>query len=254
MQPLIVGKLLEHGAVGRGDVGGVAGQSDPAERSLALTEQRSDVGGQKAGIVERPVESTEGGFRAQAVPVVEDLGTLVGVGDHRRTVRRHRQPGPADELLRVVTGELCSGFDGEVGGYVRQRVVSARLVGHDVGGKVAVDERRQDDRRIADDTYRERPACVAGSDTPSHGVIDGVGDLVEIAVLDPPSDAVLVHVDAQRHPTVHRDRQRLGAAHPAEAGGDRDRPGERAAETTPRDLGEALVGALEDALRSDVDP
>ena len=57
-----------------------------------------------------------------------------------------------------------------------------------------------------------------------------------------------VDLDAQRHAAVHRHRQRLRAAHAAEAGGERDRPGQRAAEAAPRDLGEALVGALQDAL------
>ena len=63
-----------------------------------------------------------------------------------------------------------------------------------------------------------------------------------------------IDVDAQRHAVVHRDRQRLGAAHAAEAGGERDRAGQRAAEAAPADLGEALVGALEDPLGADVDP
>ena len=63
-----------------------------------------------------------------------------------------------------------------------------------------------------------------------------------------------VDLDAQRDAVVHRDRQRLRAAHPAEAGGERDRAGERAAEAAAGDLGEALVRALQDALRADVDP
>ena len=63
-----------------------------------------------------------------------------------------------------------------------------------------------------------------------------------------------VDLDAQRDAAVHRHRQRLRAAHPAEARGQRDRAGQRAAEAPARDLGEALVGALHDALRADVDP
>ena len=55
-------------------------------------------------------------------------------------------------------------------------------------------------------------------------------------------------------PVVHRHRERLRAAHAAEAGGERDRPGERAAEAPAGDLGEALVGALHDPLAADVDP
>ena len=63
-----------------------------------------------------------------------------------------------------------------------------------------------------------------------------------------------VDLDADRDPAVERDRERLGAAHAAEAGGERDRPGERAAEALARDRGERLVRALQDALRADVDP
>ena len=73
-------------------------------------------------------------------------------------------------------------------------------------------------------------------------------------MLDAALDPVGIDVDAQRDAVVHRDRQRLGAAHAAEAGRERDRAGERAAELAPGDLGEALVGALQDPLGADVDP
>ena len=86
------------------------------------------------------------------------------------------------------------------------------------------------------------------------GVVEVVGHLVQVAGLEPALDAVAVDVDAQRHAVVHGDGQRLRAAHAAEAGGERDGAGQRAAEAAAGDLGEALVGALQDALRADVDP
>ncbi len=55
-------------------------------------------------------------------------------------------------------------------------------------------------------------------------------------------------------PLVHGDGERLRAAHAAEAGGDHEAAGERAAEVLAGALGEGLVGALEDALGADVDP
>ena len=70
----------------------------------------------------------------------------------------------------------------------------------------------------------------------------------------PAPDAIAVDLHAQRDALVHRHRERLGAAHAAEAGGERDRAGERAAEAPARDLREALVGALHDPLAADVDP
>ncbi len=76
-QPGVVGELLEHGPVGRGDVGRIARQGHPAEGTLALAEQRSDVGRQEAGVVEGPVEPAEPGLGAQRVAVVEHLAAPV---------------------------------------------------------------------------------------------------------------------------------------------------------------------------------
>src|SRR3954465_2603276 len=51
-QVLVVRKEIEHQLVGPRDVGGIAGESDPAERSLPLTEQRADVLGDETGGLE----------------------------------------------------------------------------------------------------------------------------------------------------------------------------------------------------------
>ena len=102
-EALVVGELLQHRSVGRRDVGRVAGQGDPAERSLALAEQRPDVGRQEAWVGERPVEATQLGLGAQAVAVVEDLGALVHEPDHRRAVPGHRLAGATD----VAVADRC---------------------------------------------------------------------------------------------------------------------------------------------------
>ena len=77
---------------------------------------------------------------------------------------------------------------------------------------------------------------------------------VAVAGLDPAADARLVHVHAEERGAVHRGGERLRAAHAAQAAGDHQPALERAAEVLPRALGEGLVGALQDALRADVDP
>ena len=56
------------------DVGGVAGQRHPAERPLALAEERPDVGGDEAGIVEGALVAAVPRLAADVVAVVEDLG------------------------------------------------------------------------------------------------------------------------------------------------------------------------------------
>ena len=70
---------------------------------------------------------------------------------------------------------------------------------------------------------RLRVACIADRGVEIRGF------LVEVARRDAARDAVAVDIDAQRHATVHRDRERLRAAHAAEARGECDRAGEGAA-------------------------
>ena len=79
-------------------------------------------------------------------------------------------------------------------------------------------------------------------------------DLVEVAVVDPSLEHVLVDVDHERDPVVHRHGQGLRAAHATGPRRDGERAGERAAEPLASDLGEAFVRALQDSLRADVDP
>ena len=73
-------------------------------------------------------------------------------------------------------------------------------------------------------------------------------------MFEPAPNPGRIDVDAQCHPVVHGDGERLRAAHAAQAGGDGDRAGEGAAEPLGGDGGEAFVGALEDSLGTDVDP
>ena len=86
------------------------------------------------------------------------------------------------------------------------------------------------------------------------GVVEPVGDLIEVAVLDAAVQARWVDVDDQADAVVQRNREWLRAAHPAAAAGDGERAGQGAAEALLGDGGERLVRALQDALGADVDP
>jgi hypothetical protein len=81
-----------------------------------------------------------------------------------------------------------------------------------------------------------------------------VGNLVEVAVLDPTVEPMPVDVDDEARAPVEGDRERLRAAHPAAAAGEGERPGQRAGIPLVGDGGEGLVGALDDPLGADVDP
>ena len=85
-------------------------------------------------------------------------------------------------------------------------------------------------------------------------VVEVVGDLVEVAVVEPALRPPGVDLDAQRDAAVAGDGERLGAAHAAETAGQRDGAGEGAAEVLVGDLGEGRERALQDALGADVDP
>ena len=81
-----------------------------------------------------------------------------------------------------------------------------------------------------------------------------VRQAVHVADLVAALRAVLVDLDRDADALVHRHRQRLGAAHPAEARRQHHPPAQRPAEVLARELRERLVGALEDPLGADVDP
>ena len=128
------------------------------------------------------------------------------------------------------------------------------LVGDDVDLHAAPQQLRQHGRAVADQPDRQRAPLGLGALTAGDRVVEVVGHLVEVAVLDAALQARRVDVDDQADAVVQRDGERLRAAHAAAAAGDGERAGERAAEALGGDGGERLVGALQDALGADVDP
>ena len=135
-----------------------------------------------------------------------------------------------------------------------QRVVRRRLIGEHVRRDAARDERGQDVGGVgfeADRPGDAAPAVVGGA---RQRVVERRRRFVEVARRQPALDPRRIDLDDERHALVHRDRQRLGAAHAAEAGGHGERAAQRAAEMAPGDRGQRLVGALQDALRADVNP
>ena len=97
--------------------------------------------------------------------------------------------------------------------------------------------------------------------TPSHPaararerVVQAVGGFVEIARRQTSRDSLWIDLDHDRRGAVHRRCERLRAAHPAKSGGDNETAGQCASEMPSGERGERLVGALHDALTSDIDP
>src|SRR5437773_1368543 len=76
LQAVVVGERLGHRAVGRRDVARIPGERRPAERPLALAEERPDVRRNEPGIGERVGEAALDRLAAEVVAVIEDLGAV----------------------------------------------------------------------------------------------------------------------------------------------------------------------------------
>src|SRR5713226_5263877 len=128
----VVGELLDHGAVGDGNVLRVARQRNPAKGSFAFAEQWTDVGGHEAWELERARAAAQLRLGTQAVAVIENLGAVVEEVDHRVDVARHALSRAANVFTGVVEPQLLRVLDAEPDGDVAHRVVRGRLVGDDI--------------------------------------------------------------------------------------------------------------------------
>ncbi len=128
------------------------------------------------------------------------------------------------------------------------------LVGHEVEPLAGGRPCRLDLGRVADERDRHGLAVRGGLPCPGQRLHRVVGEPVHVADLEPSTRPGLVDLDGQADALVHGHGQGLGSAHPAQAGGQRDRPAQRPAEVLAGRLGERLVGPLQDALGPDVDP
>ena len=231
------------------------GQAGPPERAGPAGEQRPDVGQHEARVGERVGEAHVLRLAAQPVAVVEDDRPGVHQVDHRPAVHRHRLAGPVDVLRRLGRPQLQRLLQRHAVRHVAvERVVGRGLVGHHVRDPATGHQLGQHVGTVRDHGHRQRPAVPLGRLDPGDAVVQGVGDLVQVAVLEPALRPPRVHLDAQGGAAVAGHGQRLRAAHAAEATGEGDRARQGAAEVLVGDLGEGRVGPLQDPLGADVDP
>ena len=135
----------------------------------------------------------------------------------------HRGPRPALVLGRLGRAQQERVGEGHLGRDVAgQRVVGGGLVGDEVEPLAALPPRPARSPRHC------RPArslsglpAGGGLARPGEGLGRVAGQPVDVADVEPPAGARLVDLDGEAHALVHRHRQRLGAAHPAEPGGQR---------------------------------
>ena len=128
------------------------------------------------------------------------------------------------------------------------------LIGDDVGHDAARDQLLEHLGGVADETDRATVALRPRLLDLAQRAVEVGRHEVEVARLDAAVEMVRVDVDDQADAVVHRDRERLGAAHATAAGGQHEPAAQRAAEAGVRDRRERLVRPLHDALGADVDP
>ncbi len=172
VQPVVVGEEVEHGLVRRRDVARVARERRPAERALALAEERTDVGRHEARELEGPVVAALAGLVADRVAVVEDLGAGVLELDHGLDVLGHRGAGPVGEVLGLLLGVLGPVLERDALGQVAERVVRRRLVGDDVDLDAATQQLGEDLGRVADDPDRPAATLALGGERLLDGVVE----------------------------------------------------------------------------------
>ena len=105
--------------------------------------------------------------------------------------------------------------------------MGAGLVGDDVDLDAAAQQLGQHLGGVADHRDGQRlPARRLAVEREIDGLVEVVGQHVEVAGGHPALGAGRVALDAQHGAAVHRDGQRLRAAHAAEPGGDRQGAGQ----------------------------
>jgi hypothetical protein len=132
--------------------------------------------------------------------------------------------------------------------------VGGRLVGYDIGTEPASQQLGEHVGGVPEEPYRFRPTFGARGLGPVESFVDRFRSAVEVARVEPPLDPMRVDLDTQSDTVVHRDGQRLGSTHASETGGQNDSPLEASPVVHRGELGQRLVRALQDPLRSDVDP
>ena len=191
---------------------------------------------------------------AQIVAVFEHDRSAPLEFQHGVEMRAHRRERALLDRLRLRTPQPFGLGERQAGRHIAHQRFGRRLIGDDVGRKVAPHQLGQHLRAIADQADRQAFALRLRGQAHRDRLIEIGGKMLAIAGLDAAADLLRVDVDHQDGGAGESTGERLRAAHAAAAAGDDQAAGERAAEMRARAGHEGFVGALQDALAADVLP
>ena len=167
-----------------------------------------------------------------------------------------RVPGTAEVLVRIVRAKASCRLDRQPGRDIaRQRVMGGRLIGDEIEVLATASELRYDLGRVPLEADRQGPLLGGSRTDARQRVFERARRLVQVASLEPALDPRRIDLHAQDDGPGHRRGQRLRAAHATEPGRQDRASGQLGrAEMALARRRKRLVGALQDALRADVDP
>ena len=175
-------------------------------------------------------------------------------------MHNHRRRRTAHILRRIAAPQLRGFIQREsLRDVAVEGIVGAGLIGRDVNLHAAAHNLGQHIAAVTHQAHRKRAAFAAGLFAKVQSFVEVRGEQVAISRRDPALDAAAIDFDNQRHAAVEGDGKRLRTTHAAHPASDDKFSFERAGiarlgEMPIRECCERLEGALQDALRADVDP
>ncbi len=259
MQVGVVGQQFLYLRIRLVDVLRIARQRRPAERADAAAKQRTDIGRNEARKGKGIFQAFVLGDLADVIAVVERRHAGIPERDHRFHMRPHRCAGRDLHRFRIAFALGFGFLDGPADRQVAvARVMGGCLIGDDIrasaAGLHAGDQFGEDFGSIAEQADRFRFARLGPLVDQPQRFVQRLRLGIDITGAQTKIDAGLVAFDREAAGAGHDGCERLCAAHAAEAAGQDPLALEAAAIMLAARFHEGLVGALDDALRADIDP
>src|SRR6266850_707937 len=216
VQRSIVWKKFEGQVVGLPNIIRISGERDPAKRSLAFTEERTNVLRYKSRNL-KCVETT--GIEClltYVVAIVEGDGTAAFQREHRFDMPGHRLCRLLNIRLRIGMSEFCSLFQRQSCRHVSiQRIVGAGLVRHHVDFDSASHDLGKHFRAVTHEANRNSALLFACVFANIDRFVKRQYEAITVACAHSSFDAGRIYIHAEKDRIIQSRSQRLCATHSA---------------------------------------